>query len=571
MAGKGKMPRLLGPLAPYFETMNASNAAVFAGVASLLTSGLIFLVASSLKGTGFAFLALGAILLLFAVVKSAGKIGQTMRTRQGFYGVNSVAMVLLFLAIAAIVIYVGAQNNHRADTTASKQFSLAKQTTQVLSGLGENVEAVAFLTPNDPLQSTIRSHVLDLLDEYKRKSDKFSYRVVDPDLSPSEARKYGLNPDADPATVVFSTPSGALQPVSSLVFVSSQSQFIPNRRLEQDFTQALLSVTHKQQKVVYFLTRHGERDPGNNDAVSGYSRAAQGLQSDNYDIRTLDLVTTQTVPADAAVVVVASPKQEMTPDEAKALDTWLRAGGKMFFLLDPDTPQTYRDLLKTWGVDVPQGTIVDAISAVQTDPRAPLVHRDHYSFGSNVSPVVRPLTDSTFYDQSAAIRPVDPKQATDLNQPPVFYIDNANRYYLIPIALTSGPVSWVETDPKTNHFDSGEIQGPLAIGATVEAYAPFKEPLPNPVPDKTTQIVVFGDSDFASNRFFTSFANGDMFLNSVNWLAADQSLISVRPKLDAPRLLIVTNGKWNFIRWSSLLVLPVVVASAGVVVWWRRR
>ena len=82
---------------------------------------------------------------------------------------------------------------------------------------------------------------------------------------------------------------------------------------------------------------------------------------------------------------------------------------------------------------------------------------------------------------------------------------------------------------------------------------------------------MFADSDFASNRFFSSFANGDIFLNAVNWLAGDVDLISVRPKLREPRFLIVTQGEWNFIRWSSLLILPLLVGLAGAVVWWQRR
>jgi ABC-type uncharacterized transport system involved in gliding motility auxiliary subunit len=83
--------------------------------------------------------------------------------------------------------------------------------------------------------------------------------------------------------------------------------------------------------------------------------------------------------------------------------------------------------------------------------------------------------------------------------------------------------------------------------------------------------VVVGDSAFATNRFYTSFANGDLLVNSVNWLSGDVELISVRPKIREPRLLVVSQGTFNFIRWSSWLLLPMAIAATGAFVWWRRR
>jgi ABC-type uncharacterized transport system involved in gliding motility auxiliary subunit len=131
----------------------------------------------------------------------------------------------------------------------------------------------------------------------------------------------------------------------------------------------------------------------------------------------------------------------------------------------------------------------------------------------------------------------------------------------------------LETDPVKNEFNAaaGDIRGPFAIGVVIEATAPFGQQPPAGGTPPKTQLVVFGDSDFATNRFIDSFANQDLFLNSVNDLAGDVDLISVHAKLREPRLLIVTQGTWNFIRWSSLLILPIAVAAAGAAVWWRRR
>ncbi len=83
--------------------------------------------------------------------------------------------------------------------------------------------------------------------------------------------------------------------------------------------------------------------------------------------------------------------------------------------------------------------------------------------------------------------------------------------------------------------------------------------------------MVFGDSDFAKNKFFSSSQNGDLLLNSVNWLAADFELISIRPKLAPFRELVVNTRERDFIKWSSWFLPPAVMVVLGGIVWWRRR
>ena len=84
-------------------------------------------------------------------------------------------------------------------------------------------------------------------------------------------------------------------------------------------------------------------------------------------------------------------------------------------------------------------------------------------------------------------------------------------------------------------------------------------------------MVLIGDADFASNAYFGSARNGDLFVNSVNYLADDYELISMRPKQTAFRELVLTESERNFVRWSGWLLMPILIAFAGIWAWWRRR
>lgn len=561
---------LMGRFATYVGDVTV--AAAVGGAVSLITSGVIQLIASRLRGTIVAFLVLGLLLLLFAAFTGFNSIKANLSTRRGFYSFNTTAMVVLFLAVASVIIFIGAKNNNRIDMTSTNEFSLSKQTEEILKKLDQKVEAVAFFVAVDPQQFVTRGPTLDLLEEYAHITSNFSYRIVDPELQPGEARRYNVNADTNPGTVVFTT-QGRFQGVPTLV-PNIQGQFTPNRNLERDFTQGILAITRAQQKTVYFMTRHGERDPLNVEDGTQYGAVGVGLDGDNYNLKFLDLGSgDKVVPADAAALLIASPKNDLLDEEVQPLKEYLAKGGHVLFLLDPlatpDALPKFREVLSLYGIELQPGTVVDLSSSVEGDPRSPIVRRERYNpLPGLVSPITRPLTDVTFFQAATGLF-IKKGPATNPDLPNIFY--NGREILILPLAVTNPILSWQELDPEKNERAASEPVGPLPLGLSIEARAPFGQEPPTSADAPVTKIVVFGDADFASNRFFTSFNNGDMFLNSVNWLAGDTELISVRPKLREPRLLIVTQGTWNFIRWSSLLILPLTIAGAGAVTWWRRR
>ena len=62
-----------------------------------------------------------------------------------------------------------------------------------------------------------------------------------------------------------------------------------------------------------------------------------------------------------------------------------------------------------------------------------------------------------------------------------------------------------------------------------------------------------------------------MFLNIVNWLTADEDLISIRPKEQEDRRLDISGQKMNMLFWLSIVIFPLAVVGSGLAVWWKRR
>ena len=65
--------------------------------------------------------------------------------------------------------------------------------------------------------------------------------------------------------------------------------------------------------------------------------------------------------------------------------------------------------------------------------------------------------------------------------------------------------------------------------------------------------------------------NGDLFYNTIDWLAQDENLISIRPKEATDRHLTLTESQSAGLRWVDLIFVPGLVIFSGIYIWWKRR
>ena len=83
-------------------------------------------------------------------------------------------------------------------------------------------------------------------------------------------------------------------------------------------------------------------------------------------------------------------------------------------------------------------------------------------------------------------------------------------------------------------------------------------------------LVVAGDADFVSNGFFGWQGNGDLFLNSVNWLTGQADLISIRPKEIANKRVLFTGDNRAATFFLLVVLLPMLPAVTGAVIMFRK-
>jgi len=517
----------------YYSIKNSSLSIAVTGVAFVVLALLLWIITGQVGTRVEATLAIGFALIGLAALTNPATIREAITGRQARYGSNALVMSIAFIGILALLNFLGARHHKRFDLTAEKQFSLSKQTVQVLNNLKEPVHVTAFFPQSD----SRRQNAEDLLKEYAARSDKFTYEFVDPDLQPALARQFKIT---SYGTLVFQR--------------GNKTQNVYGLQ-EQDFTSAIVKVSRDKSLVVYFVTGHQERDP-ESAQNGGYSQVRTLLQRDNYEVKSLNLAVTDTVPSDAAVVVLAAPRIPLADEEKKRLETYLDQGGKLLVMSDPKLPDPLGDALAKYGVAFRNDVIIDPPSSFFGDVASPLVSR--YPF-HQITKDMGGLT--SFFPLARSIKTLS---------------DKPGSFTVTPLIQTSAD-SWGETslNSKQVRYDAGtDTKGPLSVAVVVEEQAttPTSE---NKKAKPKTRLVVIGDSDFVSNGVLQSvrgaFGNADLFLNAVNWLAEEETLISIRPKPPAQHSLILTRPQSNFIFVLTTILIPLLVLLLGGAIWWRRR
>ena len=96
-------------------------------------------------------------------------------------------------------------------------------------------------------------------------------------------------------------------------------------------------------------------------------------------------------------------------------------------------------------------------------------------------------------------------------------------------------------------------------------------PRSQPPDNRISGLVVFGDSDFISNSSIDRGSGAALFLNSANYLLGDFSLVSIRDRRSVFREFNLDKNQFDFVRYSSWFMLPVLMGLVAGLVWWLRR
>jgi ABC-type uncharacterized transport system involved in gliding motility auxiliary subunit len=447
--------------------------------------------------------------------------------RQARYGSNSLILILAFIGIVVVANYLVIQNPGEP-LFENKENALAPETVQTLATLPGKVTATAFYSTS--LDSTSAE---ELLLKFKVSSKgKFDYSFVDPDLNPIAAREAGITGDG------------------KIMLQMGETKEIASFADETELVRTIIRLISPEPRVVYFLEGHGEPSLEAGGELS-YATAKRTLESKNYTVNTLNLISNNGIPEDALSVIVAGPLKPLTDEEVSLLKEYVNKGGSLVVMEDPRFFTEFGDasdplaeyLVNDWGITLNEDIIIDYSGITQNALNAA-------SLQYNSHPITQNLNQ-----QYIVILP----QARSIS------ITDGLENIVATSLLSTSENSWGESSElvadQNPEFDQAtDLPGPLTMAAAGENA------------ETKGRVVVFGNSVFATDNAFDAYGNGNIFINSVDWAAEQEDLLNITPHESTPRTLNpIENWRMVLMIIIAIFVLPGIVVVSGISSWLTRR
>jgi len=518
---------------------------------------------------------LGVASLAAYIILNLSVLKQSFKRKSFIYSGNLIFIVVLVLAILVLINYFFSRHHYRFDFTEAKLHSLSDQSIKVLKNLKDEVSALCFFREGNIGQAKMEN----ILKIYNYHSKKIKYEFIDPDKNPGMVKRYDVTQDG------------------TTILESGDKESRITSSDEEDITNAIIKVSREKKKVLYFLEGHGEASIEESDE-RGYALAKEELEKLAYEVKKLVLVLSDTFPQDCSLLVIPGAEKDLLPNELETIRKYISEGGRVFLMVDPETAPGLKSFLAEYGVLLEDDLIVDTVSRLMGgDYFMPIVSEYEYH------QITSKFRYATFFPFARSVSVAEEK-------PEGISAD---------ILAKTSPNSWSERqlkDTQVTFNKDKDKEGPISLAAVVtvepkeeekqepkEEKGGKKEAGPQEEADKEAEeiakaeeknkketetkeekeaeeaekikqegrLAVFGDSDFASNRYFNFSGNGNLFLNTVNWLTEEADLISIQPKTSSPRTIHMTATQGRMLFFVSLIILPLVVLVTGISVWMRRR
>ena len=136
---------------------------------------------------------------------------------------------------------------------------------------------------------------------------------------------------------------------------------------EQAFANALMRLARGSERLVMWLEGHGERRL---DGVANHDLGEFGrqLQQKGFRMNSVNLGLAQEVPANAALLMIASPQADLQPAEVEKIQRYLAGGGNLLWLIDPEPLRGLQPVAELLGLVLTPGTVVDPALAPRSGP-----------------------------------------------------------------------------------------------------------------------------------------------------------------------------------------------------------
>ena len=438
-------------------------------------------------------------------------------------------LTILFLTA---INFLGARHYKTFDFSINQINSISEQSRKVIGSLDSDLLVKFFYKNGAERAEENKKLFRELIKQYEDISSRVKFEFVEINEKPRLALDFGANKGSGEAFIDYKGSKNRIENYS-----------------EQDFTNAIIKVTRKQKKTIYFLEGHGERSLDDEKSELSLFGFKQLLEKNSYRVRTINLTSTLSIPADATTIIIAAPTQQLQLSEIISLEDFLNNGGSLLLMLDEKETFGLGNIMKKMGLELEPHYIYNVFNS----PMGKVVNAQAATVAVQYS-TTDEITKVFTNNQMTVFR--NPHSLRLLNNSTKVKDEVIVRTPESSVALTELDSKDYNGEPRS--FDIGvSVKGKMNASG------------------KEFAAVVFTDVDFVSNILLYQNLNRDLALNAISSLTKESDLISISAKEPlATRMLVSPPEFSQFFKFAVVglfVPLPIIFMILSIVLWYRRR
>ena len=459
--------------------------------------------------------------------------------RKGSYSLGISVVVLAIAVVFNLVVGKLPAQYRNVDLSQTKLSTIGDTTKELVSALDQDV-TIYQIVESGKENETIQK----LLERYAGLSSHVKVETMDPVLHPNFVSEYTEDDLEDNSLIVVGEKRNKVIPYADMFESTVNYQTYQYETTgfdgEGQVTSAISYVTTDSLPIMYTITGHEEGD------MTEDMKSA--IEKENIEMKDLNLLTEESVPDDADCVMLFSPQNDLSEEEADKLITYMENGGKAVIItsyLNKEMPNLQK-VLNNYGIGTMVGVVLEADG-------------QHYISGNPTYLVPNIGSSYALGDLSKANSYVLMPVAQAVEK-----LEDKRDTVTIESLLTTSDSAYVKTNVNgTLEKEDGDAEGPFDVGVAVT----------ESVDNGETKLIYLTSANLFSQQVdaMVSGNNVKLLANSVSWMCDQEQSVSIPSKSTQISYLTVTAASARMWGMVTIGLLPVLCLVLGGGIWFKRR
>ena len=485
------------------------------------------------------------------------------RIRRIRIGFNVLAQIILILFLAVMVNSIAFKHYARWDFSRDQKYELSDKTKRFLKAIKGKMRITIFFSPNTPITMDVQNLLMEY--QYAGKG-KIDVEHVDPERNLSRAKelfdKYKVVTDESLLVLDYegrnkTVKASEMADVDQSGMALGEGPRVTAFKGEQAITSAMMDLVEGKKNALGYVLGHKEPPLSEGSTITVLKTF---IENENIKFQELNLFDVDAIPKDLKAIMIIGPQYDFSDREMKLLRDFWDKQGRILLLLDPSAKTPRLDgFLNELGVKANDDRLM---AFLRTGIQELALTRDVQAHFLGDSPITKRLAgaNALFFGgtSSLTLAPDRGRSANIRIQPLV----QAEKGYFAETDYNTEDQVKLQADAKRNS------NTPLTVGAAIEKGGSADER----VQVNSSRLVVVSNATFVQDNAVTQDQQAlDFVSGSVNWLLSREQLIGIAPKISKPLTFTLNEDALRNLRWIVLIIMPLIPAVIGTVIWWQRR